>query len=143
MRFSRWWTLAVMIAAACGGASQDTDSPSAPAATVEARQGETFRLRPGETARLAGSGLLIGFRAITQDSRCPSDVVCVWQGDASARVRLSADGRDFTSFDLHTALDPKAASFAGRTITLVAVEPYPNSAGAIDPGRYVITLRVD
>lgn len=143
MRFSRWLTVAVLLAAACGGSNQDVDSLAGPAATVEARQGETFRLRPGETARIAGAGLLVGFRAVTQDSRCPADVVCVWEGDASARIRASADGRSYTPFDLHTTLDPKTAEFAGRTITLVSVEPYPTSDARIDPARYVITLRID
>lgn len=143
MRFTRWWTVAVMVAAACGGSTQDGDSLAAPAVTVEARQGETFRLRPGQTARLRGENLVIGFRGIGADSRCPRDVTCVWQGDAVARIGASTDGSDFEPFDLHTGLEPMAVEFAGRTIRLVAVEPYPSSSEPIDPSRYVVTLRVD
>lgn len=143
MRFSRWWSVAVAVAAACGGSTQDSDSLAAPAVTIEARQGETFRLRPGQTARLRGESLVIAFRGIAVDSRCPRDVTCVWQGDALARIGASTDGTDFEPFDLHTALEPMAVEFAGHTVRLVAVEPYPVSGEPIDPSRYIVTLRVD
>ena len=142
MRFTRWWMVAVMVLAACGS-SHDSDTLAAPAATVEARQGETFRLRPGESARLVGTGVIVGFRAIVEDSRCPGDVVCVWQGNASARFTATLAAGTAVTFDLNTTLDPKATEVGGRTITLVAVEPYPVSTGPIDPARYVVTLRVD
>lgn len=141
MRFSRKWMVSLMfVLAACNG-SGDGGLPSAPAATLEARQGETFRLRPGQTARVGD--LLVAFRGIAADSRCPADVVCVWEGDATARVRVGTDTADLTPFDLHTALEPKAIEFGARTVTLVKVEPYPYSSSAIDPARYVVTLRVD
>lgn len=141
MRWSRLLFL-MTLAAGCGSSSYE-DLPAAPAVTLEARSGEAFRLRPGQTARLPGAGLFVFFRGITEDSRCPRAVVCVWAGNAGARIRVSADGDRYTTYDLHTTLEPKAVRFAGRTIALVAVEPVPESGSTIDPDDYVITLRVD
>jgi len=142
MRMTRVVVFAALVLGACSN-SQDGD-PTEPAATLDVQAGETFRLRPGGIARVGSSGLLVGFRGITEDSRCPIDVVCVWEGDAVARVRATASHTDDgTAFDLHTTLEPKAVEFAGRRITLVAVEPAARAGQPIDADAYVITLRVD
>jgi hypothetical protein len=142
MRSYAWVGVILLFAGACSGAPTEDDT-ELPAATVEARDGQTFRLSPGGMARVGRDGLLISFRGVTADSRCASDVVCVWEGDASARVHVAIGRMAWTPFDLHTSLEPRAVQFQGRTITLVAVEPQPRSDERIDPAHYIITLRVD
>ncbi len=132
-----------LLAAGCGGTSTTEDSPAEPAAAVEARTGETFRLRVGGIAKVGRDGVLVAFRGIANDSRCPIDVVCVWQGDATAQIHVTVGRLAWTPFELHTALEPRAVRFQNYTVTLIAVEPAPVSTRPTDPRSYIVTLRVD
>jgi hypothetical protein len=142
MRSYGWVVVILLMVGACSGAPTEDDS-ELPAATVEAREGQTFRLSPGGMARVGRAGVLISFVGITADSRCPIDVVCVWEGDAAARVNVTVGRMAWTPFDLHTSQEPRTIQFQDRTITLVSVEPSARSNERIDPARYIITLRVD
>jgi hypothetical protein len=76
--------------------------------------GEPFSLTPGQSATV--DGVQITFVAVTQDSRCPPDVQCVWEGDAEVKVRMGSD-----EVTLHTHGGERyanSASVGGRTITL-------------------------
>jgi hypothetical protein len=121
---------------ACGqnGPADLTEEP----AFVQA--GEPFQLRPGGTARLGD--LLIGFRGISSDSRCPEDVVCVWAGDAVARIQVTVGRMAWTPYDLHTTLQPHEIEFREWKIRLVGVEPATHSERQIRPDQYIITLEV-
>ena len=122
-------------------------TPSQPGAsgsvtpTINASMGSEFDLSVGQEAKLQGSAVVIRFRGVTEDSRCPSDVQCVWAGDAV--VALSLTGAGSSDPSLHTTLDPKAVQYAGRTITLVGVKPIPRSGTKIPALEYVATLRVN
>lgn len=131
---------AVILVAACGG--EPVDSPAEPAATVEARSGREFRLRLGAIARLDGD-LLVAFRGVPSDSRCPIDAVCVWQGDAEVQLDVAVGRGNWTRLTLHTGVEPHEAVFNGRTIRLIAVEPANRASEPTDPTTYVVRLRVD
>ena len=65
-------------------------------ATVEpvivAEPGVAFSLPVGKTATINGNGTSITFRQVREDSRCPTDVTCVWAGDAKIDVTISRNG---------------------------------------------------
>ena len=143
MRFlNRLMSFIALAAVACGNSAQDQDSPGGPALAVEARAGETFRLRVGGIARV-GADFLVSFQGVSSDSRCPIDVDCVWQGDAVVHISAAVGRMQWTPFELHTGLEPRSVVFQDRRITLIAVEPAPRSNEQIDPARYIITLKVD
>jgi hypothetical protein len=129
--------------AACGSPSTDPADPDVGAIVVDARAGQTFELGPGEIARIEGLGILVGFRGVASDSRCPTDVTCVWAGDAAVRIRATVGRAEWTPFDLHTNLDPRIASIGGHTISVVGLTPEPVSGSTIASGRYRVTLRVE
>jgi hypothetical protein len=91
-----------------------------------------------------------GFTGITEDSRCPAGTVCVWEGQAVAALWVSHGpsglGAEVERFSLtlragQAELATKAV--LGKRFTLLAVDPYPESAVRIDPKQYVITLQVE
>jgi hypothetical protein len=138
--------IALLVLAAVTACSSNSNEPlsSNPAeAVVTADRGQTFELQPGQTARVGSAGLLVGFRGVTQDSRCPSDVACVWAGDAAVRVPVTIGRMAWTSLDLHTNVDPRSATFREYTITVVELRPHPRSGERIPPNNYVVTLRVE
>jgi hypothetical protein len=65
-------------------------------ATVEtavvANPGSEFNLAVGKTAALNGTDYRITFNRVTEDSRCPVDVTCVWAGDAKIELSVSRNG---------------------------------------------------
>jgi len=76
--------IAASIFAIAGCATVDT--------AVVAEPGATFSLPVGRTAVVSGHSARITFNRVTNDSRCPIDVVCVWAGDAPIELTISRDG---------------------------------------------------
>jgi hypothetical protein len=119
---------------------EDEPDPVASQAAVEATAGNSFRLRPGESATIDGT-LLVAFRGIRQDSRCPVDVTCVWAGDAEAAIGVAQEGGPWEWASLHTGLEPRTLHSHGYAITLVDVEPATSSTTRIPPESYTVVLR--
>ena len=96
-------------------------------------------LKIGETANI-DSDLKMTLLDI-EDSRCPSDVVCVWQGTVSAKIQLEKGEQDL---GIHTismeTIEENEQTFDGYYIRLTNVEPYPVSTTPINPTDYSITF---
>jgi hypothetical protein len=93
--------------------------------------------------------VLLRFADVPSDSRCPTNVVCVWEGDAAVRITLTlactraqpACAVPELLVDLHTRLDPKATVYAGLEVRLLGLRPYP-SGTPTRKGQYVALFRV-
>lgn len=91
----------------------------------------------------------VTFKGISEDSRCPKDVNCVWAGVAVAEIEVMGIATRPMTLSLAT-LDNKgrnyhqSADFNGYTITLIEVNPYPGSVeGSKDlKGKYKIGLTI-
>lgn len=140
---SRKVSLAVIAIAlgACATPSHPGD-PGTVTPGVQVPTGSGFDMIVGQEVQVQGTPLTIRFVGISEDSRCPSDVQCVWAGDAVARVVLSSQGTAGTEASLHTTLDPKSVTFAGYTVRLTAVKPVPRSGTSIPAASYVATFEV-
>ena len=135
-------SLSAMALTACQNSEQVLSTEPEQAA-VTTDMGRTFELRPGQTARVGNGGLLVGFRGVSQDSRCPVDVNCVWSGDAALQVPVTVGRMAWTNLELHTDIQPRSARFREFTITVVGLQPAPRSTEQIRSDRYVVTLRVE
>ncbi len=136
--------LVVVALSASGCKSSEEVLSSDPAeASVVSDVGQTFDLRVGQTARVGNGGLLIGFRGVTADSRCPVNVNCVWAGDAELRIQVTIGRMAWTSLVLHTGVEPRSARFREFTITVVGLKPDPRAGEKIPAENYVATLRVE
>jgi hypothetical protein len=138
-RTVRWFVVAAVLTAACSTTDPEPIEPSADqnAADVQAALGQTFTLKVGQQARIAGADVTVLFKAVPSDSRCPVDVQCVWAGNA--RVQLAAGGQEL---GLNTGEDPRSARLNGHTIELTKLEPDPHSETQIPPANYVATFVV-
>src|SRR5688500_9815148 len=126
----------VFLAACASGGS----GPSAPTPAVN----EEFTLAPGQTATVNDAKISLTFERVTDDSRCPVDVTCIWEGDAVVHVQVKTDTDEVTR-ELHTqGGEPRTRKApAGQyVITLVKLEPAPRSTAPIDPAAYRATLVV-
>jgi hypothetical protein len=134
---------AVGWSAAAGGQPADPTGPPA-ADPVNAALGEPFELRLGGAARIESEGLELRFLEVTEDSRCPEGMVCVWAGRVRIRVAVAQRGTHLGELEIST-LDPAqdtAPSLGAYGFSLVGVAPAGTGGIQPDPGVYVATLRV-
>jgi hypothetical protein len=108
---------------------------------IEVPLGEPFALRVDQSAEVSGTGLRFRFDGVREDSRCPTDVVCVWGGNARIRLTVDADG-EIQGLELNTALDPRSATVDGFRIAVEALQPDASTATVIDPGDYIVAVLV-
>src|SRR5688572_19140814 len=104
---------------------ENEPSPSEAAAQVRSAVGDVFRLKVGEVASVSDAALLVAFHGVESDSRCPSNVTCVWAGDAGLTIGTTAPGGKWTWSVLHTTLEPKARRTGSFTVEVVGLEPTP------------------
>ncbi|MDX1674027.1 MAG: hypothetical protein R3314_04400 [Longimicrobiales bacterium] len=101
-------------------------------------------LAPGETADVAE--LSLTFVAVTEDSRCPVDVACFWEGYALVHVDAvvgTAEQRlTLGTLDLPNGVS-RSATVEGYRITLTGLEPAPVSDAPTPPEAYRLMLEVE
>jgi hypothetical protein len=106
-----------------------------------------FSLGIGQTAtiegeKLEGEKLVLKFKAVPEDSRCPVNVVCVWAGNGKVELEvLDIDGQNKTVF-LNTETKPGATLLKWYKLTLISLNPPRIDGMPISPGAYSVTLRV-
>jgi hypothetical protein len=116
----------------------DEASPAGPSAGFN----ERFTLSPAEVALVRDANVRVQFIAVSGDSRCPADVVCIQGGDALVRIEV-IEGNATSFYDLHTGDSSRAAIVHGSVrIALVDLQPYPFSSRTIAPGDYRATFTV-
>jgi hypothetical protein len=119
-----------LVAATC-----NRSQPTAPASSAEL--GREFSLRPGQSATV--DGLAIRFEEVRGDSRCPVDVQCIWEGDATVVVSVGG-----ATNELHTARRfATSVAIDGRRLELRRLEPAPRAHSKIEPGDYVAVFVVE
>jgi hypothetical protein len=128
--------------AACGGSKEDGQVMQPATVAV----GHEYVVGFGETLKVEG-GLSLEFTTLAEESRCPTGVTCVWEGNA--RILLTATTPSgITSIELNTnARFPTRAFFGDYAIDLRKLEPYPsaNSPTGLTPpvSAYEATLFID
>ncbi len=93
---------------------------------------------------IGSDGLALTFLEVSEDSRCPSDVVCVWAGRATISISLRRDGLSLGDFSL-TLGEGAAASAVereGYRLRLTALEPYPINTRLTSTEKYLAILTV-
>ena len=100
-----------------------------------------FELAVGERVTLDDQSAAIEFVRVTDESRCPSDVTCVWAGDA--RVALRVTGSPGTvDTALHTTSPDRTLTHGAYILELLTLTPAPVSTAPIDPATYRVRLRL-
>jgi hypothetical protein len=105
---------------------------------------DTLELAINKSAINNNNHLTITIDSVLSDSRCPSDVVCIWEGNAAVRF-LFANADEETKFVLNTH---GGDNFRSDTIIdeyriqLVNLKPYPVSTKVISNDEYVAELLI-
>jgi len=125
---------AVFACLSLAGCSAAPSAESHAVADLEA----PFTLAPGAAVAVKSTSLTVRFVSVTEDSRCPRDVTCVWAGEVKALFEVD-DTKAKSKIELREG-DSGAAG--PHRLTLVSVEPKPVSTARITPQDYRVTLKV-
>ena len=106
-----------------------------------------LELRVGEHRHLPKLQLDVGFERVTSDSRCPTQVTCIWEGEATVHVWLlhARDDSVFVALSLRGGTPDASASVdtLGFRITALRLDPYPAEPEPIPENLYVLRLKIE
>ena len=105
---------------------------------------DTVQISPIETLYNYNENISFSLDSIINDSRCPSNVTCIWEGNAEVKFRFSLNNIE-TNFTLHTN---GGFNFNTDTIIdnykieLINLYPYPEDPGIIPQHDYVTEILI-
>jgi hypothetical protein len=136
--------LTIAMFAGCGGGSRkDDDVHKRDALRVQTAQ--IFNLNIGQIAWIESEDLYIEFIDITEDSRCPVGVICVWEGQATALLGFYKDDKTHAEYSVTSrAGHPELAvtEFDNYVISLEKLLPKKIAGETIELSEYVIKLKI-
>jgi hypothetical protein len=88
--------------------------------------GDTLRAPAGRAVD-AGNGTRVTLVRVVDDSRCPMNALCIWEGSASVVLRFERAGAAAADTTLHTnaRMGPTSVAYAGAQYTLFGLTPFP------------------
>ena len=134
--------VAIVLTLAACTTPNNAITASGPSASDVVNIDRDFDLKVGQTARVDGTGLTVSFIAVSEDSRCPTDVVCVWAGNGAVSLSITDDAGAKTTVVLNTTLSPRSVRSSAYEISLTGLKPAPKQASAVPLADYVATLRI-
>jgi len=108
-----------------------------PALAATVPPGDPFYVRHGQTIELA-PGLKLKLVEVN-DSRCPADATCVWQGEVAVAVELQSQGE--TAHASITSQNPESTLLAHR-VKLLGLYPRLRGSEQTPAREYVALFRV-
>lgn len=94
------------------------------------------RLGVGHSAELPG-GATLTYLGVVEDSRCPADAMCVWQGFVIVEFQLNDD-----HFRMAYEGGSKTAVVGDFEVEVHDVQPYPLVSQPYDPADSEVTVTV-
>lgn len=142
MRAIHSFIVTVVVALAACTTPNGAISASGPSASDVVNIDRDFELKPGQTARVDGTAFSVSFVGVPEDSRCPTDVVCVWAGNGAVSLVVTDDTGAKSTVVLNTTLSPRSVTTSGYEVSLTGLKPDPKQGSPIPLANYVATLRV-
>jgi hypothetical protein len=82
-------------------------------------------------------GAVFRFAGVVEDSRCPADAMCIWQGRVVVALAL-----DDARFKIAFLGEAAATEVGGYVVTVHEVQPYPLASQPTDVEDYVVTVTI-
>ncbi len=121
-----------------------SDSGTSPSPGAE--YGAPFVLGVGDARAVGADGLTVRLEGVSGDSRCPTDVNCVWEGEALVQIRAQAPAAEARTLEVRVRGTGGAGrgDFAERfELEVTRLEPAPVSTKPIPASAYKATLVVN
>ena len=93
--------------------------------TASARDPETVNVRVGQLKSADGGRLTVKFISVIEDSRCPIDAKCVWEGNARIKIEVSKGKASAKTIELNSGAKPESVTVYGYEIKFIDLSPHP------------------
>jgi hypothetical protein len=124
------YLVSIVLAVALAGCERDGWT-----ATLDA----PIQLAPGQSAAFKAEKLEVTFVEVVTDSRCASDVTCVWQGAVTVRLGIRASGKQTE----HELMEAQRLTVDGYVVEFLEVlPPRGPESHRIAPADYRVTLKI-
>ena len=123
---------AILLLAACSRQACETN----------ARLGQEFSLMPGQSASIIGEPLKIRFLKVVNDSRCPTGVTCIWEGQVTCLVEITYTGSQNRMTLTQPGSGQGIADFNEYDIEF-EVQPYPEAGKRIAKQDYRLQMVIN
>ena len=110
----------------------------ATSAPADVKAGQSIQLAEGQSAMVSNTSVVVQFVS-ANDSRCPSDVVCVSAGEAVISLSLAGAAASRTD-TVRLVKQPRAVTYGGFVFEATDLQPYPKSTGPVS--TKTLTLRI-
>jgi uncharacterized Zn finger protein len=126
-----------------GNFGQESFAQSLEPTSIQANLDSEFMLQFNQSAEIKSEDITVTFLNVTTDSRCPSDVTCIWQGQAGIQINVQK-GKEDSSVNLSIGGDssPEESIFDMYLIQLIDLSPYPISTKNIQSEEYAATIKI-
>lgn len=132
-------SLVLLIGVSIGCLDITIDDSSLPAL------GSQFKLKVDQTTALKSEDIKVTLLKVTDDSRCASDVVCIWAGQVSVLVNVTKNGKNLGDVTLTLGAgnpDRAVKNVGDYLVKVIEVNPYPISTHKIETSEYIVTLTI-
>jgi len=105
---------------------------------------QRFTIKVGQEASIPGEGLTLALQSVSEDSRCPEDAACVWEGNAKVSLNITKAGQTATTIELNTRpiVGPSEKTFQAYTVKLMSLAPNNKAGQTINSSDYIVSLLV-
>jgi len=109
---------------------------------IKTKLGQQFTLHIGQTAQIEGEQLSITFDGVSEDSRCPRDVLCIRAGEVKCEVTITYQGSASSITLIQPGMtEPPSETYQVYTF-IFSVDPYPEAGKQIPDSDYRLNLTV-
>ena len=98
-----------------------------------AQTSTVYKLFEGD--KITWKNYCLFFNEVVSDSRCPSDVTCVWAGEAKVKLSIEKNGELLETKTLtlpNSSTDQNTFQLADQAIQVLRLAPYPSSKNKKD-----------
>lgn len=112
---------------------------------------DTATVHYGNILYYPKENLSIRFIDVHSDSRCPTNVVCFWEGVAEIKLGLQINSEPeiiipikiFGYVDIENSSRHECVDTLGYRISLMEMNPYPADPGEYDYSEYIATISIN
>jgi hypothetical protein len=121
----------ILVASGCSGRD-----------TLQESLGKEFTLTIGHGTSISSDKLSVKFLDVTEDSRCPKGVTCIWAGQVSCMLEVTINGNiDQVKLTETGGSTTTSQSVSGYSFAF-NVEPYPVADKQITKEEYRLKLTI-
>ena len=130
--------LVFLLAAILASCAQD------PIISPKVSLNEEFTIKAGRQVVIKGEKLSVRFSSVQNESRCPTGVQCVWEGNAAISIEVSKKRKKSAQaiLNTNTAIQPNELAYKKYRIKLLGLNPYPRIDEKIEAKDYEAVMIV-